>query len=214
MSGSRSRTPRISVPLPAPDGPEMTNRIAIARALPALPAQQRDELGPLALGEAADRLRLRDAAGGEEAAGLHAAALRYREQEVEHLRRQHPLRRVGQQRRDGRGAGLQIALQLRPRDPNDIRALQRLHPLVEAPCGCLGGELLRGRHGTRMIADLGPRRKAEPPVFLRETATSGHVNGDVFQIPSRGSDKALFGVMTRTFETGKRTGQSVPWATK
>jgi hypothetical protein len=65
-----------------------------------------------------------------------------------------------------------------------------------------------------MIADLGPRRKAEVPVFFRETATSAHVNGHVFQIPDRGSGKALFGVVAMSLESGKRTDESVFWATK
>jgi hypothetical protein len=59
-----------------------------------------------------------------------------------------------------------------------------------------------------MIADLGPRRKAEVPVFLRETATSAHVNGHDFQIPDEGSGKALFGVMTMAFESENRTNRS------
>ena len=78
----------MSVPLPAPDGPEMTNSRAGEPRAPVSGPEQRDELVALALGEAADRLRLADPALVQAARRLDAAELRHRQQHVEDLRRQ------------------------------------------------------------------------------------------------------------------------------
>src|SRR3954469_20925030 len=60
----------------------------------ALPAQERDELAALALGQSADRLRRRDAALREDAVDLYAPVLRDGQQQVEHLGRLEVFRRV------------------------------------------------------------------------------------------------------------------------
>ena len=97
---------------------------------PALAAQELDELGALALGEAADRLRRRDPALGQDPVRLDPAVLRDREDHVEGLRREHVLRRVEEQRLDLRLAGLQVALQLGARRADVVGSPQGLHPLV------------------------------------------------------------------------------------
>src|SRR5215207_7090862 len=87
----RSSSVRISVPLPTPDGPVITNTRGMRAGFwkgegVLLPAQHRDELGALALREAADRLARRDAALHEDLVDLHAPVLRHRQQHVEDLR--------------------------------------------------------------------------------------------------------------------------------
>src|SRR3954447_21760471 len=89
-SGTRSRSARISVPLPAPDGPVTTKTFEL------LPIEECNELRALALREAPDGLRLADAALIEEARGLHATELRHRHQHVEDLRRLHVVGRLVQ----------------------------------------------------------------------------------------------------------------------
>src|SRR5450631_3245740 len=105
----------MSVPLPTPEGPVMTNTRAIsATLLPrsvepsgASAVEQRDQLASLALGKPADRLARRDAAVNEDLIDLHAPVLGNRQQHVEHLGGLHILRRVQQQRVDRAAAGLQ-----------------------------------------------------------------------------------------------------------
>src|ERR1700687_6009966 len=79
-SGMRSSSLRISVPCPAPDGPVTTMRVGRR-----LPVEEVNQLRALPLGQAADGLRLADAAGVEEACRLHAAELRHRHEDVDHL---------------------------------------------------------------------------------------------------------------------------------
>src|SRR5919205_3391221 len=90
-SGTRSSRERISVPLPTPEGPVMTKTRPTQGTLP---AQHADQLGPLALREAADRLRRRDPAQLEHLVDLHAPVLGHREEHVEDLRRLDVLRRL------------------------------------------------------------------------------------------------------------------------
>src|SRR4051794_5396156 len=109
----------MSVPLPAPDGPEMTNSLGSGRPGSARP-EERDELVALTLGETADGLGLADPALIEAACRLDPAELRQREQDVEYLRghqvlgwpRQHLARR--------HVAGLELALQPRSLDPDRV----------------------------------------------------------------------------------------------
>src|SRR5262249_55458271 len=130
-AGIRSRNPRISVPLPTPDGPVMT----ITRAVGAVAmifcyppaegisaeAHQRHKLGALALREAADRLARRDLALREDLVDLHTTVLRNREQEVKNLGGLEVVRRFEQQLVDRLASGFQIALQLRPAAANIVR---------------------------------------------------------------------------------------------
>src|SRR4051794_5205519 len=129
----RSRSVRISVPLPTPDGPVMTKTRATASAAgrAALPAQLADELAALTLRQAADRLARRDAALLEDLVDLHPAVLRDGQQHVEDLRRLDVFRRVEQERLDRYPAGFQVLLQLRSAGANLVRALERIHPLQE-----------------------------------------------------------------------------------
>src|SRR3954447_17646860 len=136
-SGMRSRSVRISVPLPTPDGPVMTKTRATASAAgrAALPAQLADELAALALRQAADRLARRDAALLEDLVDLHAPVLRDREKHVEDLRRLDVLRRVQQERLNRYPAGFQVLLELRPTGPDLVRSLERIHPLEQGTFG-------------------------------------------------------------------------------
>src|SRR3954469_3792732 len=116
------------VPLPAPDGP-VTTKTGRAVGLPVV--EEANQLVPLTVGEAADRLRLADAALVEQARRLHATELRHRHQHVEDFRSGDVLRRLAEDLLDGHGARLEILLQLRSLDADVIRSLQRLHPLIE-----------------------------------------------------------------------------------
>src|SRR6188472_406457 len=115
----RSRRERISVPLPTPEGPVMTKTRAKRLA-----AQHRDQLGALALREAADRLARRDPALDENLVDLHAPVLRHRQQHVEHLRRLDELRRLQQEIMDADPPRLEIALELSAPGPDLVRALE------------------------------------------------------------------------------------------
>src|SRR5687768_998644 len=105
----RSSSVRMSVPLPTPEGPVITNTRPIGRALA---AQHRDELGALALREAADRLARRDAALDEDLVDLHAPVLGDGEQHVEDLGGLDVLRRLEQEVVDLRAAALEVPLEL------------------------------------------------------------------------------------------------------
>src|SRR5436190_12763802 len=109
-TGTRSSSSRISVPLPAPDGPVTTT--TEGRRLPLLPVEEPNQLRALPLRQAADRLRLADPACAEEARRLHAPELRHRHQDVDHLRRRHVLGRVHEDRLDPDPAVLEVLLQL------------------------------------------------------------------------------------------------------
>src|SRR4051794_13755334 len=96
----RSSSVRISVPLPTPEGPVITKTRGTAAGWVAgsdLAAQHRDELGALALREAADRLRRRDTALHEHLVDLHAPVLGHRQKHVEDLRGLDVLGRLEQQ---------------------------------------------------------------------------------------------------------------------
>src|SRR4051794_33739148 len=153
----RCSSVRISVPLPTPDGPVITKTRATgwSRTRLSLPAEHADQLGALALREAADGLARRDAALLEDLVDLDPAVLRHGEQHVEHLRRLGVLRRVEQEVMDGAPPGLEIALELRPPRADVVRTLKRVHPLLEGSLrgrnGCLG----RWRHGRRVYIHEG-----------------------------------------------------------
>src|SRR4051794_16793653 len=129
----RSRSVRISVPLPTPDGPVMTKTRATASAAgrAALPAQEPDELAALALREAADRLARRDAALLQHLVDLHAPVLRDGQEHVEDLGRLEVLGRVEQQRVNRNPTGFEVLLQLRPAGADLVRPLERVHALEE-----------------------------------------------------------------------------------
>src|SRR6187200_3403658 len=131
--GSRSSSARISVPLPAPDGP-VTTKTGFTLPTGGMSGHRRrsggspmveeiDELGPLALGEAAHRLRLADPALVQQTRRLDAAELGDRHQHVEDLRGRDVLRRVEEDRLDLNAAVLQVLLQLRAPNPDVVRTL-------------------------------------------------------------------------------------------
>src|SRR5664279_347386 len=132
----RSISPRISVPLPTPDGPVITNTRATARNPSAasggsgLAVQQRNKLAALALGQAADRLARRDAAVHEDLVDLHAPVLGHREQHVEDLGGLDVFGRVEQQRVNRQAPRLEVALELSPLYAYLICPCKRVHSLV------------------------------------------------------------------------------------
>src|SRR4051794_21458194 len=107
----------MSVPLPAPDGPVTTNTGALA-------IEEGNQLVPLAVGEAADRLRLADAAGVEQACSLYTTELRDRHQHVEHLRGRDIFGRLRENLLDRDGSRLEVLLELGALHPDVVRALE------------------------------------------------------------------------------------------
>src|SRR6266567_3288148 len=80
---------------------------------PSMAVEEANQLRTLPVGQSPDRLRLADAALVEEARRLHAAELRHRHQDVEHLRGRDVLGRVREDRLDPHASVFQILLQLR-----------------------------------------------------------------------------------------------------
>ena len=138
----------MSVPLPAPDGPEMTK----SRATRRLPAQQRDELGALTIRQTTDRLRTRHTALLQHLGGLDATNTRHAEHQVVDLRGQDPF--SGAQQHVGQDllAALEIALQPRSLDANRVGSCERRVALAGRTGRGLVPEkrLLRGRDGRRL----------------------------------------------------------------
>src|SRR5438105_325438 len=124
-SGTRASTSRMSVPFPAPDWPVMTKTGA------GLAVEETNQLGPLPVGQAADRLRLADSTRVQEARRFHPPELRHGHQDVDHLRGRDVVRRVLKDLLDLHPAVLQVFLQLRPLDADVVRALEGIHPLVQ-----------------------------------------------------------------------------------
>src|SRR5437764_1789638 len=125
-SGTCCTSERIRVPFPTPEGPVITKTLLTAAPLT---AQHRDQLGALALREAADGLARRDPALLEDLVGLHAAVLGDGQEHVEDLRGLHPRGRIEQQPVDRGPAGLEVPLELRAAGPDLVGALERLHSL-------------------------------------------------------------------------------------
>ena len=127
----RERRPRISVPFPTPEGPVMTKtRLGLSAS-----EQERDQLGPLALRQAADGLRRRDTAGLQDLVDLHPAVLRDREHHVEDLGGLDPVGRLQEHVLDRGAAGLEVALELRATGADLVRTAEGVHPLHERPFG-------------------------------------------------------------------------------
>jgi hypothetical protein len=100
------------------------------------PDEEIDQTVALALGEPADRLRLPDAGGPEQAGGLDRAELRHRKEQLAHRCSRGELRRVGEDLLDREPAFSQLLLQMRPRRPDLIRACEGVRTLlVEAGRG-------------------------------------------------------------------------------
>ena len=145
----------MSVPLPAPDGPEMTNSLGRRAPTPAQRAPSsatsssrwRSERPPTVFDwlmrhwfrqrVALTRPNFGNDEQDVEDLGGHQILGRPRE----HLARRHVAR-------------LELALQPRPLDPDRVRAAQRLHALVERSKRCLGRDLLAGRHCRLMVGTL------------------------------------------------------------
>src|ERR1051325_8912181 len=120
---------------------------AASGALAGLAVEEANQLRPPAVRQAADRLRLADAALVQEAGRLHPPELRDRHEHVEDLRRRDVLGRVFEDLLDARRAGLEVLLELRAPHADVIRSLERFHPLVEGAEWRLGLGLERGHGG-------------------------------------------------------------------
>src|SRR5436190_24377097 len=103
-----------SVPLPAPDVPVTT----MTGSCLGLTVEEANQLGPLAIGESTDRLRLADPTCVQKTRGLHAAELRHRYQHVEDLRRGDVLGRIAEDLFDRDASVLELFLQTRPANPD------------------------------------------------------------------------------------------------
>src|SRR5262245_11265678 len=141
-SGSSPSSAFSRVPLPAPEVPVTTKTGVFGPLL----VEEPNELSPLAVGEATDRLRLADPGLIQEPRRLHPPELGHGHQHVEHLGGRDVLGWVVEDLVDPRAPHLQVLLELRPLDPDVVRALESLHALVPRP----GRRLrlsLRCRHG-------------------------------------------------------------------
>ena len=130
------------VPFPAPEVPVTT----MTGPREALPLKEADQLGPLAVRETSHGLRLADPGLCEEAAGLHPPEFGHGHEDVEDLRGCDVLRRPAEDLFDPRLAVFQVPFELSTLDPDVVRALERVHPLVARPGRRLGLSL-HGRHG-------------------------------------------------------------------
>src|SRR5438034_360431 len=125
-SGTPSRSAFASVLLPSPDVPVMTKTGTRDSAV-----EEANELRPLPVRQAADRLGLADAALVQEARGLHAPELRHRHQHVEHFRRRDVFGRIVEDFLDLDLPQLQVLLELSPPDADVVGPSKRLHALIE-----------------------------------------------------------------------------------
>src|SRR4051794_3970970 len=155
----------MSVPLPAPDGPVTTNT---GRTVGLPVVEEANQLVPLSVGQAADRLRLADAALVEQARCFHATELRHRHQHVEHLRGRDELGWLAEDLFDRDRARLQILLELCTLDTDVIRSLERFHPLVERADGSLY-LCLRRHHERSILPTYSPRAMCIVQCFLAFT---------------------------------------------
>src|SRR3954454_19772821 len=157
----------MSVPLPTPLGPVTTSTVM----RPRLSAQVGNELAALALGQAADRLRGRDPALGQDAVHLHAPVLRDRQQQVEDLGRLQVFRRVQKETLDLGATGFEVPLERGSARADLVRPLKRIHALRQRALGSRTRRLLRrglgggGRHAARLYTWEGDRQPA-PTLFL------------------------------------------------
>jgi hypothetical protein len=89
-----------------------------------LAAQEVEQFGPLAIAEAGERLRVGDAAAGQDPAGLDRADLRQRQEQVAYPRRPRALGRAREDLRQLDLACRQLPLQLRARRADLVRLLE------------------------------------------------------------------------------------------
>ena len=116
--------------------------------MPPLLVEEPNELSPLAVGEATDRLRLADAGLVQKTRRLHPPELGHGHEHVEHLCGRDVLGWVVEDLVDPRTPYFQVFLELRSLHPDVVGALESLHALVARP-----GRRLRlslgCRHGAR-----------------------------------------------------------------
>src|SRR3954452_13270318 len=151
-----------------------------------------NQLRALTIGQPADGLRLADTARVEEARRLHAAELRDRHEDVDHLRRLDELRRSAEDRFDPNPSILEILLQLCAVDTHVVRALERIHTLIERANGSMCG--LGGWHG--QAPDTTNVQAAIKPPLLRASPACFRRHELVHRPGRRRAPQALRGLAT------------------
>ncbi len=123
----------MTVPFPAPDGPEMTKREAISVS------EAGEELAPLTLGEPPYRFAGADAALLHDLRRLNPAALGGGHEEIGDLRGEEEFGRRCEHLAHGDSAPLEVSFKLSAAAPYFVRLNERLSPLIErALWGCVG----------------------------------------------------------------------------
>lgn len=209
----RGSTRAMSVPLPAPEGPEMTISLEMAglqslpRACPWRPRGEAsrlssllalevlDQLATLPRGETDDRLRGADAAAFKNAGGLHTAEFGDRHDEVEDLGGMEILRRIHQHVRDVHLTVLEALLETSTLRADTVGTLQRFNALLPSALWslrrCAGGSahvaviIAHGAIGRNRPFSDGP--PARPPSGT-DPAPAGR-SGDLRPGVPRGVDR-------------------------
>lgn len=126
----------MSVPFPAPDGPEMTMSLAMALRLRGR-LEELDQLPPLARSQTDDGLGRTHPALLEHLGGLDLSELGNRHDQVEDLGGVDVLGRVGQDVADVDAASLKLVFEACPLGANAVGTLERFHALLVASLWCL-----------------------------------------------------------------------------
>src|SRR5450830_169520 len=126
---SRCLTRAMTVPFPAPDGPEITNTAGMSAS------EAGEQLGALALRETTDGLARADAALLHDARRLHAPALGRSHEKVDHLGGEQEVGRSDEDVADARVAALEVGLQSGPAAAHLVGPAERVHALVERTLG-------------------------------------------------------------------------------
>src|ERR1700746_898752 len=142
--GTRWSTSRINVSLTATEGPADTITDG------ALLVEEVNQLRALPVGQPAHGLGLADPARVQKPCRLHAAELRNRHEDVDHLCSRHVLGWIAEDLLDVDATVLQVLLQPRATHANVVRALQCVHSLIERPERFMRLRL-RGRRHERPI---------------------------------------------------------------
>src|SRR5450759_3863349 len=126
---SRCLTRAMTVPFPAPDGPEITNTAGMSAS------EVGKQLGTLALRETTDGLARADAALLHDARRLHAPALGRSHEKVDHLGGEQEVGRSDEDVADARVAALEVGLESGPAAAHLVGPAERVHALVERTLG-------------------------------------------------------------------------------
>lgn len=139
----------MSVPLPAPEGPEMTMSLEMTAPVESPSAAKHvEQLLALARSQAVHRLGRTDPAPLEQSVRFDSAVLGNRQQEVEHFGRVNTGRRVAEHFDDGELAATEPFFQARALGTDVVRSAKRIHALLLAAFGRL-------RSGAQSLVHIG-----------------------------------------------------------